>query len=423
MVARAFKSPMFRGVLKILAGLVSSQAISFLASPVISRLYPPAEYGIYATIAAVVAVVVPFANLRFDFAVLLPDTDGEVSAVARAALISSALISVGAGGAVYFMQGAGSFDEVGSALLLWVPVLVFLGSLFVLLSQLCLRLRLYGLIGRRNLGRSVVQNGSQVGIGLTGLGANGLLLGSLFGQLAGLASMFGSVRRYLQPVPFREVWQSVREYWRFPVVFAPAALMNSFALQMPLLFFTGHFGVALSGQLAMAERVVAAPVTLLMRAVGQTVNAEFSQRLRDGTGGLARTYLKLTLFLTGIATAIAVTGGLFGGTVVPWLLGEKWRFAGILVEVLAVTAAARAVAAPLSGVSVLAQKSMANTVLEVVRLVMQGLAALLVIWRGLSATEAAWAIYGAQMVSFVFVWLYGLYVVAQMDKGTVNLEE
>ena len=57
-------SPFVRNVLVAMSGSVAAQGIGFALSPIISRLFTPADFGVFGSFAAVLGVISAGATLQ-----------------------------------------------------------------------------------------------------------------------------------------------------------------------------------------------------------------------------------------------------------------------------------------------------------------------------------------------------------------------
>src|SRR5688500_7777563 len=62
-------------VLSLTSATVIGQAVPMLATPLLSRLYSPADVGLYSTFSALLAVVIVVSSARYELAIALPDND------------------------------------------------------------------------------------------------------------------------------------------------------------------------------------------------------------------------------------------------------------------------------------------------------------------------------------------------------------
>ncbi|MBK0419476.1 lipopolysaccharide biosynthesis protein [Leucobacter sp. CSA1] len=404
-----------RGIVYLMTGTVGGQFITLAGLPVLSRLYSPDEFGHYSFIVALAGVAISVATFRLDAAAMLPTSTHQVRALVWLSLSSALLVSV------LFAISLHVFSELEMFglheypfLAVWVGAFTLSGALFGLFSQLSLRKRQYGLVARRSFLRASVSTASQaaMGVGPSRI-SGGLLFGGLIGQLVGIASMVRSTRDLSAFPDLRQLRPALRRYWRFPAVFAPSALLNTLGLQAPLIFVTAYFGVAAGGQLGIAERAVAIPVTLVGTTVGQVIEAEVAKHTREGGGGLRSTYLRFSLLLSLAGIAVAAGGSALGGVLVPWAFGSDWDLAGVMVQIIAVNAGVRLLVSPLSKFLVVLQQSLAVTLLDILRVCAMGAA----IWATVSyehdLTTALWLIYSALTFTYIVTWLYGFWIVGK----------
>jgi hypothetical protein len=83
-----------RNVLVLFTGPTIAQAISVLASPILTRLYSPAEYGTYAFILAISNVVIGIVACRYELAIILPKHDEDAFNLLALAVIITCETSV-----------------------------------------------------------------------------------------------------------------------------------------------------------------------------------------------------------------------------------------------------------------------------------------------------------------------------------------
>ena len=66
------RSSFVRNVLVVMSGTVAAQAIGFALTPVISRLFFPADFGIFGSFSAVLGVITAGVTLEYTEAIMLP---------------------------------------------------------------------------------------------------------------------------------------------------------------------------------------------------------------------------------------------------------------------------------------------------------------------------------------------------------------
>lgn len=403
-----------RGVLAITSGTLVGQVVVALATPILSRMYPPETFGAFSALLAIVSAIGPAAAFKYDSAVLLPKTDADAKRVLALALASTALMSIVAGAlsAVFGPIMFASMWHMVPFAALWIAALVLATGVFTSLVQATLRSKSYGLLGWRSAIQSTGTTLGQLTLGLFGAAPAGLLGGLLFGRLLG----FGALTRSLRPIiatrggsNYRSL---MRRYWRSPAILAPSSLLNALGSQLPLILLAAWFGADPAGQLGMAQRLVFLPAALIGAALAQVFGAEIAQRLRDGVGSSRSLYLKATWQISLVAVPMCAAILVASPLVLPWILGNQWEQSGYLAQAMAVSASIGLIVSPLSQVY-LVHQSLASLAMDASRVVMIYGAGLLALHSDQSVVVVVWYLYAAQVANYVITWIYGLRIVSR----------
>ena len=75
------RTPLLRATLTLMAGGALAQALPLLLGPLLTRLYAPAEFGVYHLFAAVAANLAVVACARYEHALPLARDDAEAQAL------------------------------------------------------------------------------------------------------------------------------------------------------------------------------------------------------------------------------------------------------------------------------------------------------------------------------------------------------
>lgn len=411
-----------KGLAFIFSGIILAQLVTFLIMPIISRLYSAEAFGAYSLAVSLAAIVTPAVGLKMETAALLPEEDSQVPALAWLGILGMVTLSLiyGLGIWTWTLLSPDSAAASVSWLPLFVGLIAAVTALFGLASQLALRDRRYALIAQRSLVQAIAISASQLLLSLITRTSIALNLGDLLGRGTGIALLFTQTKRYFSRTSVAEMRAAARKYWRFPLVFAPSGILNSLGLQAPLVFVSLWFGLGMSGQLGMAERIVAIPIALISASVGNVIDAEIAKNIRERDPQFARTFWRLSLALGAVAVIAAVGFSLLGVLVVSWFLGEGWHTAGVFVQILGVLVAVRLVSSPLSQIIDLFQRALANFVLDVIRICLMGIGILLVVLISAPIHVALWIIYGSITLTHIITWSYTLYLVRKESHRMIN---
>lgn len=381
---RGLLGPEFsRGVLALVAGTGAAQLMVIGTSPILTRLYSPSDFGIYAVVSSILSVLITVTCLAYDFAIPLPESDDAAANVAALCLVvaitfSSAtlLVLLFAGPALLALAGA---SVLGPAVLL-LPLGQLGGGAVSVFRRWALRTKAYSEIAANQFTQSATLVVVQVGLGVPAAGAAGLLVGAVAGSIAG-SSRLSRVAWLSHSSSFRRVSRAgirlvAARYVRFPILAAPSAFLNSLGLQAPLLMIVALYGTAIGGQFTLAQRVVALPATLVTGAIGQVYFAEAAALAREQSDLRAlflRTTRSIALMAAGPIAVIALVSPLVFGLV----FGEEWREAGLFVSILAPMYYVYFVANPTGATLDVLERQDLNLIREIVRIALMTGAALL----------------------------------------------
>lgn len=415
-VRAALTSRGAKGFVSVISGTLVAQIITFAFLPLLSRLYSPEAFGALSFVTSSATLVTTAATLRLETALMLPRKHKTVQALLNISLISAAIAALITGVIVYFLQKNEPHLTSIPLLPFWVVLTVYLSSLFALLGRLVLRKGKYREIGKRSIVQATVTGLSQVAASPLPIGTLGLIGGHVLGRSAGLVPMYKVTKEFFGRTDLQSMKAAIRQYWRFPLVFAPSSLLNAYGAQAPILFITFWFTVGQAGLLSMAERIIGAPLAMIGNALGQVVESEMSSRLRQRSTN----YVRMFVFLSsGLAVIGLVVGGVFsflGTQITTAVLGQEWEVAGQCVEIMAFTIGLRLLANPTSRVIALFQRSRGMIIIDLLRaLLISGSIFSTVFWQ-LEFLEAVMIFYISLGVVYFATWLYSLRVVIQESR-------
>jgi O-antigen/teichoic acid export membrane protein len=352
-MSRLFRLSGFRlKVAQVAGGTAVAQGLLVLASPVLTRLYTPSDFGVLVVYVSLLAILVILASLRYEYALPLPEDDLEATELLALCLILVALTTALSSGLVYLMRGR-ILAWMGAPQLgpyLWlVPVSILGAGCYQVFNCWAIRKGGYRRIARTKVTQSVTQLAVQMGVGALVKGPLGLLVGDALGRTNGTRTLAmldwrADLGRLRQVRP-RGLWRAILRFRRFPVIASGTALMNTLNLRLPGLLLAIYFGPAAAGSFALAQRVFALPSSVIGESVAQVYFGEFAEQFRrdqSGTLALFRGTVR-RMFLLGLPLTLAAMAA--GWFLFPVVFGHAWREAGLFTVAIAPMALAQFTAA------------------------------------------------------------------------------
>jgi O-antigen/teichoic acid export membrane protein len=324
----------FRSVGVLAAGTAVSQLIAFAVAPLLSRLYSPADFGLFGVFISVAAMAAVIVTLRLDLAVVVPEADEEaMDVVGVGVLIAAAMTALSA--ALVLVAGDLLGQLLGEPgvvpLLALLPLYLGANGVFQMLNYWSTRTSHFARLSVAEMTRSVSVAGVQVAGGYLGTGAGGLALGQVFGQVVATCMLIVRsaatnrtlFRRRLSVELVRQVFGRFRSF----VVFGtPQALVNAINQGLPAFVLTVSFDAGIAGHYVMAQRLLSAPIGLLGRSTRQVLYPRLSRAMSDGDA--LRVALRSTGLLA-VAAAVPVAVVIAAGPAIyRFVLGNEWVLAG-----------------------------------------------------------------------------------------------
>ncbi|WP_312105692.1 MULTISPECIES: oligosaccharide flippase family protein [Gammaproteobacteria] len=330
---RLAKAHFLTGVMTLATATAAGQVVMLLATPLLTRLYTPEQFGFLAMFMAIMAVVLVASSLRYELAIPLPRNNGSARILLLVAVLINWVSAFLTFVVVFFFRTdiarLASFPQLSN--LLWLlPVGILLGGGYKIFNYWAVRQKRYTEIARTKLLQSVASVITQIAAGVAGLGTFGLILGQLIGQTAGIIRLAAGVRlgakssiTSLRGIRMRVM---LKRYSDFPKYDTPAALVDVLSVQLPNLLLVALFSPAVAGFYVLAERVLSAPMALVGQAVGQVLFGSCREALK--TGSLDQLVAKIILALFTIIFIPCVIIFLWAGDVFATVFGEVWRESG-----------------------------------------------------------------------------------------------
>lgn len=411
-----------RSILAIASGSALGSLIGLAASPLITRLFTPEEFGVFSVATATAVVLLSMVTGRMDLALPIPSADSEARALlalgVMMAVISISLITVTT--IVWpSMWTAVVSDELKDQHLLAVPVLLVPMSAYLLLNAWAVRQGRYRQIATRSILQSSATAAAQLVAGAFALGSLGLIGGFFVGQFVGAASLaIGAGLTRGRTHETSELLAATRAYRRYPLILAPAGSVNALGMQAPLLIVASTYGAHEAGVLALAQRMLAAPAAMMGQSVAQVYTGELAKGMRKGGGeALLTLFWKTTRLLACGGCVLAFIAGPIAFVSFGAIFGTEWGQSGTVAAILAFGVAAQVLGAPVSQTLALLQRVWTMAIWDMTRLVATG-AGLFICWKlGGSLIDATLTLSLVMMAMYALYWWLSYRALTNAARG------
>lgn len=332
-----FKKDFARSVAVLTGGTAFSQGLMVLTLPLLTRLYTPEDFGVFAVYTSILVLVSSIACLRFEIAIPMPSIDADAANLLALALCCSATVSVLIAIPAFLFSAEISHLANQSKLrpyLYLLPVSIWIASSFSALQFWAIRRKRFLTLARTGAAQAAGAAVAQIGLGYGHVGPLGLLVGQLVNCGAGVLGLLRDLLRQdrasLRLIHRAGLRRASSIYQRFPKYSTLETLANNASTQLPVVIVSALAGQAEVGFFLLASRVLFGPGLLLGGAISQVYLSDASGHLRAGSLG------KFTAQVLGGLAKAGVGPLLFAGiaapSVFPMIFGSQWQRAGELIS-------------------------------------------------------------------------------------------
>ena len=143
------KSEFAKNVLTLMTGTTIGQAIPVLVSPIVTRLYSPEEYGVFAIFLSITAILSVISTGRYEFAIVVTEEEETALNLTALSIIISFFLSVFSFALILAFDSEFSnlLGQPSIAIYLYfVPLALFLNGVYQTFAQLLNRKKEYSII-------------------------------------------------------------------------------------------------------------------------------------------------------------------------------------------------------------------------------------------------------------------------------------
>ncbi|GGA33442.1 lipopolysaccharide biosynthesis protein [Paenibacillus physcomitrellae] len=358
-----------RNVAVLAGGTLLSQILIFAALPLLTRLYTPQEYGTYSMYLSIIGMLLMLVSCAYEYAITLPEDDRSASEIVRLCLLICISVCVLVLVVmVVLRRPLGRWlnePDLPNYFVLFAVSLLASGF-YQILSTWSVRKQHFRRLSRTKYTQSIGQIGGQLAFSLLHIGPVGLIAGDIVGRSGGLLPLWHQWRkdnaasRGTDPekrqaggpasvqisgqtvdsqaalkragaaafIQRRLGWSSLKEvawrYRRFPQLSLASNVLNSIGIYLPTVLLAAFYGTSAAGLFALGQRILGAPMTLLVSAVRSVYLAESSEYMQKDPSRLAPLFRRtvLQMLVAGAAILILIVG--IAPLVFAPLFGDEW---------------------------------------------------------------------------------------------------
>lgn len=412
-----------RNVFNVAGATAASQLIGFAGLPILGRRFDAEAFGLFGLFFTLTTTVASVATLGLHEAILTPHCLRDARILLGVTIISATGMSVVLAAACAVMIAMGLFGL--KALPLWsaaaIMPCVWLMAMAVILQIWLIRRREFVKLSRATLGLGIARTSAQLVASLAAatVGWLGPLAGELTGRGACVLLMArGSWKEIGVSIRLALCygWDAIVRHRSFVLLRTPSHFANNLSSALPLFLLSRSFDAAQIGAFSFMIGVVAGPIGLAIRGVGDVFLGEFANRFRTDQAAAQHFLLLTVCALAGVAALTVGVVLLFGPDLFALLFGERWRLSGVLAIAYLPLLGAQLVVAPVGGVLFVCNHPGSKLAVDLTSIALQLAAAAIAQMLHLEFVTSAATICGGAASSFV---LYGVLIASAVQSHRI----
>jgi O-antigen/teichoic acid export membrane protein len=330
-----------RNVGVLVAGTAVAQAIPLAASPLLTRLFGPEDFGLVGLFLAISTVAAVISTGRYELAISLPAEDAKAASLAAVSagccLLTSVVSLAGVAAAGPWLARAAGAERLVPWLFL-LPLSILASGSAAIYQMWQNRRRRYGAMAAARVQQAAAITAGNVGAGLAHA-AGGMIPGTVLGQVLAAVPLWLSgwrdIRHQLRGQSTHSLLAVAHAFRSHPLHLVPSHLIGAIALQAPLVIMSSGYSIATAGMYALAHRVVTIPTLMIANAIGDVYRQEIAASYQ-ATGRFEAIFRKTLVRTASLAILPAALIFLLAPQAFSVVFGPEWRVAGDYARILTV---------------------------------------------------------------------------------------
>ena len=369
------KSTYAKNVLTLMTGTGLAQAIPIAISPILTRIYSPEEFGVFALYMAIASVLTVIVTGRYELAIILPEDNKDAVNILALSLCLSVVISFLLLLVIVFWK-----EDITSLLktpgitpwLYWIPASTLLMGVYQSLNYWSNRQAHYSRLAISRVFQSAGTAGSQLGVGLKTATSGGLIGGQILGLFLStivLSRLIIKDDKYkLKEIRKKTIIEQAKRYKNFPKFLIFSQLMSAVSGNIAVFLINIWYSVAYAGFFMLSQRVLGAPITFISSAITDVFRQEASVAFAEN-GECKAIYLKTLKRLSLLSLIPFVTLFFLAPYLFELVFGKEWRISGEFVQILIPMFLLRFIVSPLGVMFAISESVRIDLVWQIMLLV------------------------------------------------------
>lgn len=355
-------SPFLKSVITIFTGGAIAQVIPFMVEPILTRIYTPEEFALFAQFISFTTLFTIIATARYELAIMLPNSERKSINILALSLIISILIAFISLIIVLLFRFpiAHFLNNEKLTFFLWLtPITVLFAGLYQTFNYWSLRNKRFGLISISRIIQTTTNSSGNIIFGLLKWGSKGLIISFLIGQFTSFLSFISkfiqSDKRTTQLINKKEIMELASSYSDFPKINSLHAFTDILQQSLVIFLLSYFFTSDDVGYYSRTYRLLIAPVSLIGTSVGQVFFQRASSEYAKGNN-ISQFVLKNLKMMLWVAVPFLIIISTMAPQIFGWFLGNGWEQAGFYAQYISLWLTMSILISPISTIPLIVGK-------------------------------------------------------------------
>ena len=347
------KSEFLTNVFTLISGTAIAQLILILIQLILRRVYPEEVFGAFAVYMSIVGILVVISTLRYEMAVVLPDSDSDAENIVGLSLLISIFVNILFFIAIVIFKNLiveiTEFPSEYSYWLYFVPLSTLLLSTYQAINFWLIRKKAFKSSSINKISRRSVEGVVQSGFGLLGK-AFGLVIGDILGNLANNISGLIQLRKTnfkFSNINKETIKKVAKKYIEFPKYQTLPYLLNTISLLLPIFIINRFYSGVETAHFDLSRMVLAMPLALITASISQVLFQKLSEKRNKGEK-ILKEILKTSKSLALLTIPAIIILYFWGAELFGFVFSSKWTISGEYTSILVFSYSIKFIVSPIS---------------------------------------------------------------------------
>lgn len=336
-----------KNIFRLFTGTSISQIIPLVSSPLLTRLYSPADFGIYATFLAFSALLSIAATLRYEMAILIPEDNNKADDLLKLILITSVCFSILIQIIAFVLTFLFNINFQLGNFIYFLSISVLVNAFYNGMYYINLRKKNFKLLAKIRIFYALIVLLISIIIPFLTKGSIGLILATMIAYAVCAMALFKYSYSKIPRINIENIKKIFYEFKNFPLFDLPSAFLTQLSNRLPIILLSNYFPINTIGYYSLSQRMIDFPTSFVTSAISDT----FKQKAADDYnkhGNCISVFYETRKLLFFIAIIPYIIIQFFAPQLFQFIFGNNWLVAGEYSQILAFMFFLRFILGPLS---------------------------------------------------------------------------